>query len=147
MRGTSAALFSENSPDTAWLHAYLTQRRRTIELAERSRALQTETRTLLDTMREQLATSRASLGSIAARRRQYGQVMVRLARQDPSLRRFLPVVGASAPLTVEVETRAEGHVVRVSGEIDLGNVSQLRAALEPAVSDQRSVIVDLSRMT
>lgn len=54
---------------------------------------------------------------------------------------------SGAPLSVETEDRPEGHVIRVVGEIDLGNVEVLRVALEPAVKNSQSVIMDLSGVT
>lgn len=73
------------------------------------------------------------------------------AHTDAPVRFFprLTVTGAAsgAPLHVETEDRPEAHVIRVTGEIDLGNVAQLRSALEPAVKNGQSVIMDLSRVT
>ncbi len=61
----------------------------------------------------------------------------------------MPITGAASagPLSVETEDRPEGRVVRVAGELDLGNIAVLRAALEPAVNNGESVIMDLSRVT
>ncbi len=50
-------------------------------------------------------------------------------------------------MDVETEDRPEGHVIRVTGEIDLGNITFLQAALEPAINNSQSVIMDLSAVT
>jgi anti-sigma B factor antagonist len=104
---------------------------------------------LIDRARAALDASRALLGAVHERRRQSIEVFVRLARLNARLGRFVPVTGAASgvPLGVETEDRPEGHVIRVAGEIDLGNVAVLRAALEPAVKNSQSVVLDLSRVT
>ena len=75
--------------------------------------------------------------------------MATLVNKKRSGEHFVPISGGASagPLSVETEDRPEGHVIRVAGEIDLGNVGQLRAALNSAVKHGQSVIMDLSRVT
>ena len=50
-------------------------------------------------------------------------------------------------LRVDHERSAEAHVIRLRGEMDLGNVDEAREALMHAIeSDRTAVIVDLSEL-
>jgi anti-anti-sigma factor len=50
------------------------------------------------------------------------------------------------PFSVDTEERPEGMVVHVSGEVDLANTDRLKGAIQPALSNYRNVILDVSHL-
>jgi anti-sigma B factor antagonist len=49
-------------------------------------------------------------------------------------------------LRVDHERSADAHVIRLVGEMDLGNVDEAKAALMSAIGDDVDVIVDMSEL-
>lgn len=61
--------------------------------------------------------------------------------------RYLPLAGGDGDfLAIETEERQEGLVVHVSGEVDLANVERFKAAIQPAFSNRRNVILDVGNL-
>lgn len=83
-------------------------------------------------------------------RRRHSDFFYRLARRAtmfPRMRRFLPLFGGDGdPLQIKQEERPEGMVARLFGEVDLANVERLQAALRPALSNCRNIILDISAL-
>ena len=55
-------------------------------------------------------------------------------------------IPSGGSLRFETEERPEGMVAHVSGEVDLANVTQFKASLEPALSNCRNIILDVTNL-
>lgn len=106
-------------------------------------------RALIASAQRAISRSRDLCETVQERRRlpDFLHHLAKYAAVFPEMRRYLPLTGGGDDLLqIETEERPEGLVARVSGEVDLANVDRLRDAIQPAVSNCRNVILDLSNL-
>lgn len=106
-------------------------------------------RELIASAQRVMATSR-ELCRVVHDRRRGSDFRYRLAKYTktfPHMRRFISLCGGEGELLrIETEEQAEAMVIHISGEVDLGNVTRLRAALEPALENCRNLILDMGAL-
>ena len=106
-------------------------------------------RELIALARRAISRAKALCDTIHDRRRRtdFSQRAAKYSEWFPRMRRYIPIAGGDGdPLQIETEEIQGAELVRLAGEVDLGNVGRLKSAMEPALNSGRSLILDVSRL-